>query len=169
MLGMRLRLLVLAMLFGALLVPGLAPAEALTTHEIVLVEPTAEPFVNPCTGDLVVLTGQVRSVIHAVVDSSGGFHAVSLTTDAQGTGLNLADNGDYIFRYRNFQELNADVDPAVDPGARSEVTFEDVLHVVRVGEDPPDDDFVVRLLTHVTIDANRQPHAVFGRPTVECR
>jgi hypothetical protein len=157
----RWRALLAGVLFAVIVVPI---AVAGDIHTVDTTQPVVFVGANPCNGDPIQIDGHAHGVFDLTIGSGGKIHAVTMTFEFQGTGVNLAASGTrYQVVKRDFQQTNFDL-------PREEVTLDELMVVTRIGEDGVlADDFFMRLQAHLTISASGQVGASFLRPTVECR
>jgi hypothetical protein len=162
---MQLRHVFSGVFLAVLAVPALAGAVTTTVHTVETTQPITITATNPCTSEPVVIEGQTHGHFKITVTPDLKIHAVEMTFEGQGTGENLslaALGTRYHFSHRNFQSTH--FDPPHDV-----VTLDERMVVTRLGETVDDDDFYMRIQSHVTINANGVPTVAFTRPTFECR
>jgi hypothetical protein len=125
------------------------------------------PFVppvlfNPCHSEFVMLTGTMHVKVHSTVGSDGRMHVEATVSDASVKGVTLAG-----VRYvENSTETSTTNDSA--DTAPSEATVTANSNLIRLGEDGTVDDYRVRSIVHMTIDANGVPTADKSDATAYC-
>jgi hypothetical protein len=137
---------------------ALAQANTVTDSRKVPVDLVAE---NPCTGELVELTGHFHFVQHVTEDANGGFH-VKIHGNFHGQGVSSSGAKYVDHNSSNFQ-LNFRADSAV--------TFTRTVSgvMIRQGSAAPADDLVVKFLTRFTINANGEVTAEVLKAKIECK
>lgn len=151
------RLILSLMLAGTLLATtSLATmAEAVAATEMVRV-PYAQSLVAPCTGEPVVLTGELLLVFHETQDAGGGFHGdfVLVPNSVRGEG---ASGTQYqaVGGARNTFNTN---------GA-TEFTATSMFNLVSRGGA---DNLLVEELFHITFNAQGEPTAIVEQFNVRC-
>jgi hypothetical protein len=140
---------------GLVRVTGIAAmATSDTTH---LVTPIAIEDVHPCTGESILLEGQIRWVFHVTTDAAGGLHlATHSNAHAAGTG---ADGTRYRFK---------DMAKSVMKLSGSAQLVEGFVlnhHVIGQGGAA---DFRLRERFHLTVNANGEVTATFDESESSC-
>lgn len=119
-------------------------AEAFTTT---LVFPLDFITPNPCTGEALHVTGEQHFKSHETVQPDGTFN-FEITTNTQGTQAEAIATGvRYVVKEVITEKLQD-----IPPGTTATLTHQ--LHMIRSGEALVDDDFMLHVLFHFTINAN---------------
>ena len=120
--------------------------------------PVPDVFPHPCTGEPIFYTFSVMLVSHRSVDENGGTHVTGhavLQWDGES-----ASGVQYHQRQVNTNNFNVTLD-----GADTETS---TLTFFTVGQGEADD-FLMRITTHITFNANGEPTAVVNNIEGECR
>jgi hypothetical protein len=145
---------------AVVLVVALALAASLLTLAVVLAKPAqaqAQTFTdtfqgplttlvkNPCTGEAVLLEGTQNLVVHTTIDANGGFHFLTRgNAEVQGESA----SGVKYVAHQTLQERS-------NSESATTYTFTNTFQVIRQGSaTPTPDDFVLKEVTHVTVNAN---------------
>lgn len=137
--------------------PALGQATTTTTNENI---PFTSTIANPCNGDQVTFSGTMHVTNHVTNDASGGFHLRMHVNyqDVSGTGTPSGNN--YRVGTVSNETLN-------DPdGGQSEMT---VIQTVKLITQGPALNYFMRLVFHVTINANGETTSSVLETTMECR
>lgn len=134
----------------------MAQANTVTTNVQLPVNQT----VTDCNGQPVVLSGTVHMVVHFTTDANGGTHA-GFHTNYQGVSGTSPTNPNITYRAVNssHQTFNSR-----DP--QSEFTSIENVRLISSG---PTDNLIIKVMTHITINANGEATAEFTRIEVVCR
>lgn len=112
---------------------------------------------NPCNNENVTLSGTVHLVIDETFDNNGGvhfdFHA----------NYNITGTGDLGNNYVSNQELHESGNAKV--GAADAATFPIAFELISKGSAP---NFLMRMLMHMTFNANGDVTASFDHITADC-
>jgi hypothetical protein len=160
---------------AVVLVVALALAASLLTLAVVLEKPaqaqaqtitdkdrsTFDGFFISCTGEEVFIEGTMHTVAHTTIDANGERH-IKFHFNIQGQGEGASSGDKYVFHsvsnsHQNFTEDNANF------------TFLDTANLIRQGSAAPADDFKVKFLVHVTINANGEVTADVAKFEPECK
>jgi hypothetical protein len=143
----------------ALAAPAAAGAGAVAETETVRT-PVDDFVVNPCTGEVVHVTGTVLTVIHLTQDASGGGHRIvqSINQGIQG----VSDTGTRYVAPGGFNEATSDN----GPNAQSNLTAISRSHLV---SQTSTDNFFVLFVTHGTVNANGEVTVVVEKLIAECQ
>jgi hypothetical protein len=143
---------------GLALLPAAALARA-TGRTSNTTVPLAMTALNPCSGEEVVLSGEMHILSHFTADASGGTHVV---THAQGEHVDgVGASG------TEYHGNMVDVAHASDPdGDQTNFTHVFDMRLVSQGSS---DNFLVHALAHVTFNADGEPTATFVGTSAECR
>jgi hypothetical protein len=157
-----LTVLMLTLLGTATLRPAAAsPVTVVETHE-----PFSSTQINPCTGELVAFQGFFHTKEHFDPTSSGTTH-VSIEFNLEDVkGVGLTSGAQYIFVQAVSDTLNA------SGPFPFETTTEASAHMIRQGEDGAlvtGDDFYVKVIRHLTINANGVVTADRFELNLDCR
>jgi hypothetical protein len=144
------------------LAAGMALAQA-TTDTFNGRSPLAFDLINPCTGELVLFEGTSHFVFHRTEDAGGGFHFKGHNNN-QAKGV--SDSGaKYVFHdVGNFQENFRVFSESAD-----NFTLMGTEQVIRQGSETAEDDFQLKLLVHVTINANGEITSEVEQIESECK
>ena len=124
-----------------------------------------DTFVNPCTGEEVLVTGELHTLYYVSQDSAGGLHVRSHGNIQGGTGVGLTSGDRYVLtNARNLETNNQFID-ILDTRA-SECTFVSYLQATTPG---PKNNFYIRIQQHVTINANGEITVLREEMTTECK
>jgi hypothetical protein len=120
----------------------------------------AATSINPCTGETFFVEGTQLFLFHSTLDANGGEHFdVNSTVQAQG----VSDSGvKYVFHETAPTHLTLTLDAAKN------FTSTDTGRFIRQGSATPEDDFVVKFVSHVTINANGELTSEFATMEIEC-
>jgi hypothetical protein len=155
----------IARLFTLLVVVmAIATAAPLSAQATVEVERFIEPFelddVHPCTGEPMVLAGELLITERVVTDSQGGahvsFHLVPLHVRGSSGG-----GEEFIAVGGSREHINEIVG-----GLPFTATFTDIFNLVSRGGA---DNFVSRATFHITVNENGEVTAEVENVQVECR
>jgi len=137
--------------------PAQAQAETSTSPQRF---PFAATLTNPCTGETFFVEGTQLFLFHSTLDADGGEHFnVNSTVHAQG----VSDSGvKYVYR----EAAPTHIKNALD----STYTFTSTAtgRFIRQGSTTPEDDFVVKFMSHGTINANGELTSEFVTVEIEC-
>lgn len=139
-------LLALLVTLAATGTSSLAAAQAAENDRAVAGSVTIEPFVflHPCTGEEVLVTGEVRFVSRQVVDESGQFFTHEIATSGvHFEGVGLTSGAKYIFNGPNPTVRNI-------VGASEFLLISDFT-IVTAGAD---NNFLGSFTSHLTFNAN---------------
>jgi hypothetical protein len=155
----RLVLSLAVMVTALALAAGVALAQA-NTGKFSVTVPIDEVAENPCTGELVHFTGNLRILGHFTQDANGGVHLHSSVQPRgiSGTGLESGT------RYRGVGVSRSGVyfPPGEEP---RQFTIVSRFHVVSEGSS---DNWIEKLTIHVTVSANGELTAEVVRFTSRC-
>jgi hypothetical protein len=105
-------------------------------------------FLNTCTGEFVSYEGTEHFVIHITEDASGGFHFRGHTNvQAQGVSTSGA-------KYVAHSISNSHDKFDVFSESAENFTFTQTLQFIRQRSETSEDDFVLKQVEHVTLNAN---------------
>lgn len=143
--------------FAAAGAPAHGQATTVTTNETI---PFTSTLLNPCNTDQVTFQGNMHVTNHVTTDSSGGTH-VRTHVNYQGvTGTGMPSG----LNYRVGTTINETVNDS--DSAQSEVTIISSVKLITQG---PGLDFFLRLVFHVTINANGETTSTVTESRIECR
>jgi hypothetical protein len=123
--------------------------------------PVTAHVVNGCTGEEFDLKGTLHTVTHITEDAAGGLHSRGFVT-FHGRGVSTS-GAKYVVRTLERLHFNFGDDSA------STATFTLTLRLIRQGSDTPEDDAQIRLLVHVTQNANGEVTAEVVKIRGECK
>jgi hypothetical protein len=123
--------------------------------------PVAFGAINHCTGEEAFIEGTAHSVFHFTEDANGGFHVKSLF-HVQGQGVSPS-GAKYVIHDSSNSHFNVRAESA------DNLTHTGTFKVIRQGSATPEDDFKVKLLFHVTINANGEVTAEVEADERECK
>lgn len=132
-------------------------ATTTTTNETI---PFTSTVTNPCNADLVTFQGNMHVINHVTNDASGGFHLKMHVNyqNVSGTGSPSGNN------YRVGTVSNVTLN---DPdGEQAEMT---VIQTVKLITQGPALNYFMRLVFHVTVNANGQTTSSVFETRMECR
>jgi hypothetical protein len=157
----RLVLLLAVMGTTLALTAGMALAQA-TTETFTEKRPFNQTIVNPCTGELVQLTGDLTFLFHVTEDANGGLHV-----QQHGSAAGITGTGESGTQYRlvGVTREEAYFPPGAPPEEPREATFVNRFHVVSKGSS---DNFLFDQTVHVTFNANGEPTAEVIRTDITC-
>jgi hypothetical protein len=163
----RVRVLVvvsaLALAAGLLTLALLAkPAQAQMQRERVPVE---FDFFNTCTGETIIFEGTVQVFFDFKEDANGGIHTQG-HAHLHGQGVGLTSGDKYVLNETQNNHQNFRV-PLESGAANFHITQS--LRVIHQGPGTPGDDFLTKILLHVTINANGEVTADVLRVESECK
>jgi hypothetical protein len=140
---------------------ALAQATTVTSNEKV---PVNQIVFNPCTDELVLLTGELHILFHVTEDANGGLH-VQHHAQPQGGGLlGTGEESGTQYRVVGVTRDETYVPPGA-PGEFRETTFVNRFHIVSSG---PSDNSLLDATIHVTFNANGEPTADLERVEIKC-
>ena len=140
------------------LAAGMALAQA-TTDTFNETEPLENVVDNPCTGEPLLLTGELHILFHVTEDANGGFH---VQTHFQPQGV----SGTGLVSGEQYRGVGVTRDAAYfPPGELRETTFIDRFYFVSKG---PSENMLATTTTHVTFNANGEPTAELFRLEIKC-
>ena len=159
---------------AVVLVVALALAASLLTLAVVLAKPaqaqaqtstdTYQDTFNfyttsSCTGEVVFIEGTLHTVSHTTIDTNGMYHATDqYHLQGQGEGL---DSGDKYF-YDDTFSGHANFTGALDQ------TFTETFKLTRLGSASATDDYNVKAVIHVTVNANGEVTATVENVEFVC-
>lgn len=151
------RTLILLAAAAAVIVFAAAPAHA-NEKPTTFTEPYNFAFVNPCTGEPVVGTGDLRIMIHETEDERGGVHTTFHLVPENLTAISAAGT-QYRVVGSGHEHANG------KPDAATTSTFRDMFNMFGEGSA---DNFKVYAVFHITVNANGEPTAVVENERVQC-
>jgi hypothetical protein len=120
----------------------------------------AGTLTNPCTGETFFVEGTQLFLFHSTLDANGGEHLV-VNSNVQAQGV--SDSGvKYFFKETNPFHIKTALDSANTFTGMATGRF------IRHGSATPEDDFLIRFLSHVTINANGELTSEFDTMEIEC-
>ena len=153
-----------AALFAALFVafaasgtPAFGQATTTTTNETV---PFTSTVLNPCTGDQVTFQGNIHISNSLTTDSSGGTHLKTHINYQNVSGTGVPSGLSYNFRTTTNQSDND------NDGPQSEMT---IISTARIISQASLLNYFLRLVFHVTVNANGQTTSTVTESRMECR
>lgn len=156
------RLLLSIFALSALMLTSVSPAlaEAVTTTEVTI-GITNTIIENPCTGELVKLSGTVLILVHETVDANGSTHTRLLRVAQGVTAVGLLTGTEY-------QVSGPSPNSSINIGGPlpMETTFGADFHVISHGTEP---NWLVHALIHTTTNANGEVTADISDFSSECR
>jgi len=143
--------------------PAQAQAETSTTMERF---PQNFEITNPCTGERFFGEGTLLFAFHATLDADGGEHYFVITTfDGQG----VSDSGaKYVWHEADPSHTKLTFDSA-NNYTSTNFTSTVTGSFIRQGSATPEDDFVLKFVSHGTINANGELTSEFDTVEVECK
>lgn len=76
---------------------GTALADATSETEVFTVPFATTVGDNPCTGEAVTVTGELRFVVHTTVDATGGFHSKIVIVPTRASGVGETTGTRYVY------------------------------------------------------------------------
>lgn len=137
--------------------PAFGQASTTTTNETI---PFTSTLLNPCTSDQVTFQGNMHVTNTFTTDSGGGTHLKTHVNyqDVSGTG---APSGlSYNVRTTTNESVND------NDGPQSEATIISTVRLISQGSAL---NYFLRLVFHVTINANGQTTSTVDESKIECR
>jgi hypothetical protein len=159
--GRAFRFALTAVVAGILALLGTAsPAVAGTSTQIVPEDVTGMVFLNPCTGENIIITSGTLQLLVTTSDTTGGLHLV-VHGNAQGVTATGESTGDM---YRLAGDFWIEENVAAN-GFPLVVQVVETHNVISAGSAP---NFLVHLVSHLTINANGTVTAAMSSDTAEC-
>ncbi len=147
-----------ALLFAACAsTDAFAQASTTTTSENI---PFTSSLFNQCNGDTVTFSGTLHVTNTYTVDASGGTHLKTHSNYQDVTGTGAPSGINYNVRTISNEVVN-DAD-----GAQSSAT---VISIVKLTAQGPALDFYLRIVIHVTVNANGETTSQVQEVSIECR
>jgi hypothetical protein len=135
---------------------ALAQATTQTSNEKVPLDQIVD---NPCTGELLHLTGELHILFHLTEDGNGGFHVQSHVQPQGASGTGLVSGEQYrgvgVTRFEEY----------FPPGEFREFTSVNRFYLISAG---PSDNLVETATIHATFNANGEPTAELFRLETKC-
>ncbi|MFL6254452.1 MAG: hypothetical protein ACJ74T_05495, partial [Pyrinomonadaceae bacterium] len=132
-------------------------ATTTTTNENI---PFTSTITNPCNADQVTFSGTMHVTNTVTNDASGGFHLKSHVNYQDVSGTGTPSGNSYRVGTVSNETLN-------DPdGEQSEMT---VIQTVKLITQGPALNYFMRLVFHVTVNANGETTSSVLETTMECR
>jgi hypothetical protein len=158
---------------AVVLVVALALAASLLTLAVVLAKPAQAqaltftdtdqepfPFSGGCT-ETAVFEATLYTVAHTTIDPNGGRHTkFHFKVQGQGEGLDSGDK--YVLNWVGNENRN------FPPGMLPTVTQTETFQIIRQGSDTTTDDLQLKLLFHVTVNAQGEVTAEVINVEVVC-
>lgn len=143
--------------FAAAGTPAFGQATTTTTNETV---PFTSTLLNPCNADLVAFQGEMHITNHYTTDTSGGTHLKTHVNYQNVTGTGAPSGLNYNVRTTTNEVVND------NDGPQSESTIISTVKLITQG---PALNYFLRIVFHVTINANGQTTSTVDEAKVECR
>src|SRR5215210_337097 len=156
---MRHIVVALALLIGALLVPATAVADG-NSSTTVFTEPFDFSVINPCTGEVVALSGTSHFVFHLTRDEAGGFHVHSHETLQHVKGIGTTTGTTYV-------AAASSVQVETFPGGFFDRQMSVRFPLILVSQGSADN-FRVEYHFHVTVNANGVITVYFEDISTQC-
>lgn len=156
----RVRAALFAILFAAFAGAGteaFGQATTTTTNEDI---PFNSSLTNTCNGDMVTFSGTLHVVNTYTVDASGGTHLKTHTNYQDVTGTGTPSGLTYNVRTVSNEVVND------NDGPQSEAT---VISTVKLISQGPALNFFLRVVMHVTVNANGETTSEVQEVSIECR
>ena len=143
--------------FGFAGSPAFAQTTATTTSENI---PFTDTRPNPCNGDLVTFQGTMHVTNTVTTDSGGGSHLKTHVNyqDVSGTGVPSGLN------YRVMTTVNDTLND--NDAGQFETTVIQTVKLISQGSAP---NLFLRIVFHITINANGQTTSTVSETRIECR
>jgi hypothetical protein len=146
-----------------LLLGALSPATASTSPQIIHQEVAGLTFLNPCTGEHMTITsGTLQLLVQVTDDASGGLHVV-VHGNAQGVVATGEVTGDM---YRLAGDFWTEENLNGDDGLPLVIQ---VVEVHDVDSQGSSDNFIVHVVSHLTLNADGAVTASVDSVSAECR
>ena len=134
-------------------------AAAEVTHEVLVQEPVAFVMANPCTGEEINFSGFFSGTAHFTINDNRVNGHFSGVERLKGVGVSTAEQYQYVFPFL-----------FVFGGSLIQSQYSETsINVFRVVGRGPDDNFVVHIAIHFTVNANGETTATPRNVQVECR
>ena len=149
---------VFALLFAAFAgAPAFGQATTTTTNEDI---PFTSSLFNQCNGDTVTFSGTLHVVNTMTTDAGGGTHLKTHSNYQDVTGTGVPSGITYLVRTVSNEVVND------NDGPQSSATVISTLKLIAPG---PVLDYYLRIVMHITINANGQTTSNVQELGVECR
>jgi hypothetical protein len=150
------------LLQAALLALALAVVPATASAAVVqnITMPISRTLLNPCTNDVVTVSGNFHLVISSTADGSGGFHMTFMDNVSGVTGVGVPSGVTYHGVGGDWFAGN------IHPPFPNEFTFTDVFGIISTGSSP---NLFATDTIHFTVDANGTVTAQVVKFTLACR
>jgi hypothetical protein len=102
-------------------------------------------LLNPCTGEVVSYEGTEHFVFHTTEDASGGFHIRS-HTNVQAQGVSTSGAKYVAHSIDNSHDFFSE--------SAENFQFTSTVQFIRQGSETSEEDFVLKQVSHVTVNAN---------------
>jgi hypothetical protein len=139
------RRLISLCLAATLVMFGLGPATARAEVVTNVVVPITIVVDIPCAPDIVILSGELHTLVTQVVDSNGGIHIKSHSQPQGISGVGLLTGAKYQATGVTQEHFND------HPGLPLEDTFVNNFRIIGQG---PGNNFLVHTTLHITVNAN---------------
>jgi hypothetical protein len=123
--------------------------------------PFSQDYFNSCIGEPLHIDGTVHIVEHFQIDENGFFSHIQYHADTQGRGESLTTGAQYVFQSKHNQHTYFS-DSADNFWFWQELTF------IRQGSTMPGDDSTIRVLFHITNNANGETTALIVKIEETC-
>lgn len=143
--------------FAASGAPAFGQATTTTTNETI---PFTNTVLNPCTLDQVTFQGNIHMSSTLTTNSSGGTHVKTHINFQNVSGTGTPSGLNYNFRTTTNQVDND------NDGPQSEMTVISTARIISQGSQL---NYFLRLVFHVTINANGQTTSTVTESKMECR
>ena len=154
-----------ALVLALLALPAAAGGQGAETFTESQTIPFDQVVHNPCSGEEIVVSGEVHLLAHQTLDATGGDHAVLLENLVRVTGTS-ATGTEYIYRLVTVQPFNNPEGRGVAP-QQPGVEFSSNQSMRVIATDGTDD-FILNVRFHVTVNANGEPTVVFEQVDARC-
>jgi hypothetical protein len=139
-----------------------AQAQAETSRDTVR-GPLTRLVTNPCTGETILLEGTQNIFVQTTIDANGVTH-IQAHGNAQVQGESASG-----VKYVAYQTLDQTVHESVSSESAATLTFTNTFQLIRQGSaTSTPDDFVLKEVTHVTVNANGEITSVVNEFEEEC-
>jgi hypothetical protein len=140
---------------------GAKPTQAQAETEKINDRATLEgELFNECTGEFVPYEGTEHFVLHITEDASGGFHFRG-HTNVQVQGVSTSGAKYVAHATSNSHDFFSE--------SAENFTFTQTVQFIRQGSETAEDDFQVKGLEHVTVNANGEVTSSFEELEIECK
>lgn len=147
----------LFVVFAASGTPAFGQATTTTTNETI---PFTSTVLNPCNGDQVTFQGNMHVTNTLTTDSGGGTHLKTHVNYQNVSGTGAPSGLSYTVRTTTNESIND------NDGPQSEMTIISTVRLISQGSTL---NYFMRLVFHVTVNANGETTSTVTESNMECR